>query len=223
MSKASSIAISHCAPDNGFSMSSHLTPPRGRNGTTALRRPLLQWRHMSVTALLITGDSIVTSTDCSWTQKISTLRITSHVCVCVCANDAESVIIMVWRKFKQPVCHVLSLRSNHVVTSGTVISVYSLVKCMAYVLSLKLQCCGQYLVDRAIIRPGPLFSKRTDVLPLDLVESWSHEIGCYDLKFDRHLDSTAVGVPVKCQSDWDKPEFRGLVIMRDIVLRRPSA
>ena len=191
--------------------------------------------------------SIVTSTDCSWTQKISTLRITSHVCVCVCvcvwgggggggggvsdirgfplqrANDAESVIIMVWRKFKQPVCHVLSLRSNHVLTSGTVISVYSLVKCMAYVLSLKLQCCGQYLVDRAIIRPGPLFSKRTDVLPLDLVESWSHEIGCYDLKFDRHLDSTAVGVPVKCQSDWDKPEFRGLVIMRDIALRRPSA
>ena len=47
--------------------------------------------------------------------------------------------------------------------------------------------------------PGPLFSKRTDVLPQDIVKSRSREIGCYNdriaLKFDSHLGSAA-------QSDW---------------------
>ena len=54
--------------------------------------------------------------------------------------------------------------------------------------------------------PGPLFTKRTDVLPQDLVKSRSREIGWYNdrivLKFDRHLDSTACYVFIKCQSDW---------------------
>ena len=53
---------------------------------------------------------------------------------------------------------------------------------------------------------GPLFTKRTDVLPSDLVKSRSREIGCYDdrvaLKFGRHLDSSAADVPVKFQNVW---------------------
>ena len=54
--------------------------------------------------------------------------------------------------------------------------------------------------------PGPVFTKRTDVLPQDLVGSWSREIGCYSdriaLKFDRHLGSAAAEVHVKFQSDY---------------------
>ena len=57
--------------------------------------------------------------------------------------------------------------------------------------------------------PGPLFTKRQDVLPTNLVKSRSHEIECYNsriaLKFDRHLGSSAVDVPVKFQSDWQSP------------------
>ena len=49
--------------------------------------------------------------------------------------------------------------------------------------------------------PGPLFTKRTDVLPLDLMKSRSSKIGCYNeriaLKFDRHIWSAAGEVPVK--------------------------
>ena len=51
--------------------------------------------------------------------------------------------------------------------------------------------------------PGPLFIKRTDVLPQDLVKSRSREIGFYHdriaLKFDMHLGNT-----VKFQSDWKR-------------------
>ena len=59
----------------------------------------------------------------------------------------------------------------------------------------------------SMIHPtGPLFTKRTNVLPQDLAKSRSREIGCYHdrifLKFDRHLGSTAAEVPVKIQSDW---------------------
>ena len=59
-----------------------------------------------------------------------------------------------------------------------------------------------YTIQKA---SGPLFTKRTDVLPPNLVKSRSHEIGCYDgriaLKFDRHLDSALAEVPVKFQSE----------------------
>ena len=52
---------------------------------------------------------------------------------------------------------------------------------------------------------GLLFTKRLDVLPQDLVESRSREIGCYDnriaLKFSTHLGSAADELPVKWQSD----------------------
>ena len=52
---------------------------------------------------------------------------------------------------------------------------------------------------------GPLFTKRTDILPQDLVKSRSHESECYtdrvDLKFDMHLGSTATEVSVKFQGD----------------------
>ena len=52
---------------------------------------------------------------------------------------------------------------------------------------------------------GPLFTKRTDILPQDLVKSRSHESGCYNdrvaIKFDMHLGSTASEVPVKFQGD----------------------
>ena len=53
---------------------------------------------------------------------------------------------------------------------------------------------------------GPLFTKRTDVLPQVLAKSRKSEIKCYNyriaLKFDRHLGSAAAEVPVKFQSDW---------------------
>ena len=53
--------------------------------------------------------------------------------------------------------------------------------------------------------PGPLFTKRYDVLPPNLVKSRSREIGCYNdrfaLKVNRHLGSGAAEVPVKFQND----------------------
>ena len=53
--------------------------------------------------------------------------------------------------------------------------------------------------------PGPLFNKRKDVLQPNLVKSRSREIWCYKdhiaLKFDRHIGSAAVEVPVEFQSD----------------------
>ena len=55
------------------------------------------------------------------------------------------------------------------------------------------------------ITPGPLFTKRRDVLSQDLMKPRSQEIGCYiagiALKFDRHLGSAAAEVPVDFQSD----------------------
>ena len=55
--------------------------------------------------------------------------------------------------------------------------------------------------------PGLIFTKRTGVLPQDLVKSRSREIRCYDiqisLQFDRQLDRTAAEVPVKIQSGWE--------------------
>ena len=52
---------------------------------------------------------------------------------------------------------------------------------------------------------GPLFTKRTDVLPPNLVKCRSREIGCYNnrtaLKFNRHLGNAPVEVPVQFQSD----------------------
>ena len=54
---------------------------------------------------------------------------------------------------------------------------------------------------------GLLFTKLTDVSPLNLVKSGRREIGCYNdrntLKFDRHLGSAAVEEPVKSESDWE--------------------
>ena len=55
--------------------------------------------------------------------------------------------------------------------------------------------------------PGAPFTKRTDVLLLDLVKSRDSEIGCYNdpiaLKFDRHLGNAATEVPVRFQNDWN--------------------
>ena len=53
---------------------------------------------------------------------------------------------------------------------------------------------------------GPLFTKRTDVLPYDILKSRSREVGCYNdsiaVKFDRHLRSAAAEeVSVKFNSD----------------------
>ena len=51
----------------------------------------------------------------------------------------------------------------------------------------------------------PLFIKRADVLPQELVKSRSREINIYTLpialKFDKHLCSCAAEIPVKFQSD----------------------
>ena len=57
-----------------------------------------------------------------------------------------------------------------------------------------------------LVLPGPLFTKRYDVLPPNLVKSRSREIGCCNgriaLKFDKYLGSVAADVPVKFQSNW---------------------
>ena len=73
--------------------------------------------------------------------------------------------------------------------------------------------------DPSFSFPGPLFNKRTDVLPQDLVKSRSRDIGCHNdriaLKFDRHLGSagnamgkvqTELVTIVSCtqfQNDWE--------------------
>ena len=61
------------------------------------------------------------------------------------------------------------------------------------------------IAEWAGCKSGPLFTKRKDILPQDLVKSWSHEIGVYTfsitLKFDRHLSSAAAEMPVKFQND----------------------
>ena len=53
--------------------------------------------------------------------------------------------------------------------------------------------------------PGPLFNKRTVVLPPNLAKSRNRQIIYHNdrivLKFDRHLGSVAAEVPVKFQSD----------------------
>ena len=53
--------------------------------------------------------------------------------------------------------------------------------------------------------PGPLFTKRTDVLPQDLAKSRSLKIHIQTfpiaLKFDRHLDCSDAEMPVKFKSD----------------------
>ena len=58
------------------------------------------------------------------------------------------------------------------------------------------------LVKRA---PEPLFTKRWDVLPPNLVKTRSREVGCYNdrvaLKSDRHLGVNAIEMPVKFLSD----------------------
>ena len=55
------------------------------------------------------------------------------------------------------------------------------------------------------IYSGPLFTKRTDILQLNLAKPRNREIGCYTdgiaLQFDRHRGSTAAEVPVKCQNN----------------------
>ena len=68
--------------------------------------------------------------------------------------------------------------------------------------------CASLDLDESVdsLKSGPLFTKRTDVLPRDFVKSRSREIRCYnhriDLKIDMHLDSTVAEVPVKFHSDW---------------------
>ena len=52
---------------------------------------------------------------------------------------------------------------------------------------------------------GPLFTKRADVLPPDLVMFWSREIRIWTfpsaLTFDRHIGSSSAELPVNFQSD----------------------
>ena len=53
--------------------------------------------------------------------------------------------------------------------------------------------------------PGPLFTKRTDVLPQDLAKSRSRDIWAYPfqiaLKFERYLGNSTAEMPVKFMSD----------------------
>ena len=120
-------------------------------------------------------------------------------------EDIRSIIYSeMWKsmipenKFSLAFCHTspseyytaqdldLDLKSSHTIIQDN-----------AY--NYRLRCCHHF-------SPGPLFTKQTDILPLDLVKSRSREIGCYNgyiaLKFDRHLGSTVAEVRVKFQSDW---------------------
>ena len=62
------------------------------------------------------------------------------------------------------------------------------------------------VISAVVYQSGPLFTKRTDVLPTNLVKPRSREIECYNhriaLKIDRHLGSAAAEVPVLLESDW---------------------
>ena len=79
----------------------------------------------------------------------------------------------------------------------------------------------------------PLFTKRTGVLPQDLVKSRSRAIGCYNdriaLKFDRHLDAVHADVPVKFQSRYNYENLNFNLAASSfhetlhIYYRRPSA
>ena len=72
---------------------------------------------------------------------------------------------------------------------------------------------------------GPLFTKGMDVLPPNLVNSRSREIGCYNdctaLKFDRHLGRGARQISKHLEKS--KPESHGFETSRDLAVRRPSA
>ena len=64
---------------------------------------------------------------------------------------------------------------------------------------------GMWLYHAWVRIPGPLFTKRTDVLPQDLMKSRNREIRIQTfpiaLKFDKHIGSSAAEMPVKLQSD----------------------
>ena len=96
-----------------------------------------------------------------------------------------------------------------------VIALKSLIGCDAVVATgiacpiVLLQNCVIFCVTMATVSyvyARPIFTRRTEVSPQDIVKSRSREIGCYNdhiaLKFDRHLGSVAAEVPVKFQSDW---------------------
>ena len=72
---------------------------------------------------------------------------------------------------------------------------------------------------------GPLFTKRTDVSPPNLVKSRSRETRCCNdriaLKFDTHLGRGASQIPELLEKV--KPESRGFETSRDLGARRPSA
>ena len=62
-----------------------------------------------------------------------------------------------------------------------------------YIIRILLYCYMLAQEDRSI--------ERADVLPQNLVKSWSREIRVYALKINRHLGSTADEMPVKFQGD----------------------
>ena len=65
--------------------------------------------------------------------------------------------------------------------------------------------CIRTVAYPANTHPVPLFTKRTDLLPQDLMKSRSRENRGYTfpipLKFDRHFGSSAAEMPVKLPSD----------------------
>ena len=73
--------------------------------------------------------------------------------------------------------------------------------------------------------PGPLFTKRTDVLPPNL-KSRSCEFGCYNdriaLKFDRPLGTTA-SCQMSKRLNKSKPKSRGFETPWYLTVRRPSS
>ena len=72
----------------------------------------------------------------------------------------------------------------------------------------------------------PLFTKRTGVLPQEMVKSRSCEVGYHndriDLTFDRHFGSAAA-CQISERLEKSKPESRGFESSRDLTVRCPSA
>ena len=91
-------------------------------------------------------------------------------------------------------------------------------RCVHYPAQIPTACCT----------PGPLFTKRYDVLPQDLVKSWSREIGSQTfsiaLKLDGNLDSSSADIPVKFQSEtMINIPSRGCETSRDLAVRPLTA
>ena len=103
------------------------------------------------------------------------------------------------------------LKLNIGFLSNSTILVENLLKYFSTLRSMNLHSALIQHLKPDSMAPGPLFTTRTGVLPLNPMKSRSTEIGCYNdriaLKFDRHLSNAAVVVPVKFVSCPENPSY----------------